>query len=156
MLDNDGSTPQRATARQLQAWTGKLAAAIHRAAPQALSHHGFGEPEMGLGQSHRHGKKSLWSDSALFAATGDSSAQAGFLSGPLLLLDAGVRLDATAHSTKKASAWKFGQADLDRGSFPATANRGYRTEAQFYRGAVDSGYAGAMAWSYSGVDQYGS
>lgn len=153
MLDNDGSTPQRATTRQLQAWTGRLAAAIHRAAPQALVTTGSASLKWDW-DNPTGTERNLWSDSALFAATGDSLAKLDFYQ---VHYYSWMRGSGWTYSPfdKKAAAWKLNKPVLI-GEFPGNGESGYRTEAQFYQGAVDSGYAGAMAWSYSGVDQYGS
>lgn len=153
MLDKDGSTQQRATALQLQAWTGKLAAAIHRAAPKALVT--TGSASLKWNWNNPTGtERNLWSDSALIAATGDSLAKLDFYQ---VHYYSWMRGGGWTYSPfdKKASAWNLGKPILI-GEFPGINEAGYLTEAQFYQNAVDSSYAGAMAWSYSGVDQFGS
>jgi cellulase (glycosyl hydrolase family 5) len=153
MLDKDGSTLQRATAAQLQAWTGKLAAAIHRAAPKALVT--TGSASLKWNWNNPAGtERNLWSDSALIAAAGDSSARLDFYQ---VHYYSWMRGSGWTYSPfdKKASAWNLDKPVVI-GEFPGISESGYRTEAQFYQNAVDSSYAGAMAWSYAGVDQFGA
>jgi hypothetical protein len=153
MLDIDGSTLQRATALQLQAWTGKLAAAIHRAAPKALVT--TGSASLKWNWNNPTGtERNLWSDSALIAAAGDPLAKLDFYQ---VHYYSWMRGSGWTYSPfdKKASAWNLDKPVII-GEFPGISEPGYRTEAQFYQNAVDSSYAGAMAWSYSGVDEFGA
>ncbi len=153
MLDKDGSTQQRATALQLQAWTGKLAAAIHRAAPKALVTTGSASLKWNW-DNPTGTERNLWSDSALKAAAGDSLAKLDFYQ---VHYYSWMRGSGWTYSPfdKKASAWNLDKPVVI-GEFPGISEPGYRTEAQFYQTAVDSSYAGAMAWSYSGVDEFGA
>ncbi len=153
MLDKDGSTQQRVTTLQLQAWTGKLAAAIHRAAPKALVT--TGSASLKWNWNNPTGtERNLWSDSALITATGDSLAKLDFYQ---VHYYSWMRGGGWTYSPfdKKASAWNLGKP-IVIGEFPGISEAGYLTETQFYQNAVDSSYAGAMSWSYSGVDQFGA
>lgn len=153
MLDKDGSTLQRATALQLQAWTGRLAAAIHRVAPKALVTTGSASLKWNW-DNPTGTERNLWSDSALTEAAGDPLAKLDFYQ---VHYYSWMRGSGWTYSPfdKKASAWNLDKPVMI-GEFPGISEAGYRTGVQFYRNAVDSSYAGAMAWSYSGVDEFGA
>src|SRR3970282_289965 len=95
-------------------------------------------------------ERNLWTDSALFRATGN----------------AGARLDfyqVHYYSWMRGAGWSYSPFDrhasfwrLDKpviiGELPGVGESGYMSITQMYRWAYDSAYAGVMAWTYAGVD----
>jgi len=56
---------------------------------------------------------------------------------------------------RNASYWRLDKPVII-GELPGVGEAGYRTLTQMYRWALDSSYAGIMAWTYAGNDANGS
>ena len=77
MLNSHDCTAQKVSAKQLQAWVGRLAAAIRRVSPSALIT--VGSASFKWNWDNPKGKeRNLWCDSALCSASGDPMAYLSF------------------------------------------------------------------------------
>jgi hypothetical protein len=152
MLDTDGSTTQRATARQLQRFHGLLAAAIRAENP--LARITTGSASFKWNWNNPTGtERNLWTDSALTLGAGMPASldfyQVHYYSW--------MRGQGWTYSPfdRHASYWRLDKPVII-GELPGVGESGYMTITQMYRWAYDSAYAGVMAWTYAGVDAAGS
>lgn len=145
MLDDDGSTTQRVTKAQLQRFHGLLAAAIHRADPEALVT--TGSASFKWNSTAPGTKGNYYSDQALQAAAGGD---------PLARLDF---YQIHYYSWMRGQGWTYSPWDkrmdfwgLDKpvviGELPAKGQAGYLDPVQMHVRSVDSGYAGVMSWAF--------
>lgn len=153
MLDTKNITRQKVSAKQLQKWVGMLTVAIRKESPRAQIT--VGSASFKWNWDNPAGKeRNLWSDSALYAATGDSLSCLSFYEVHYYPGPKGQK-ELYSPFACNAKHWALNKPILI-GEFPGKGEPGHRTVAEMYRSALDSSYAGAMAWSYIGRDPMGS
>ena len=147
-----GWTTRKMALSKIQAFTNKVAAAIHTTNPELL---------VSTGSVNIQYQK-YWNDEALIAAGGEANGTLDFFQThyyPYYQNDAVSPFINTA--AQMASTYAYDSKPMIIGEFPASgwagdtynANMAAKTEItteECYRKAFDGGYAGALAWQYIG------
>lgn len=147
-----GWTTKKMALSKIQAFTNKVAAAIHTTNPELL---------VSTGSVNIQYQK-YWNDEALIAAGGEANGTLDFFQThyyPYYQNDAVSPFINTA--AQMASTYGYDSKPMIIGEFPASgwagdtynANMAAKTEItteECYRKAFDGGYAGALAWQYIG------
>ncbi len=157
MTPKFGWTPMRVDVKSVQQFHNLLAGAVHRAAPEALVTTGCWNIQV---VSNRPGFENWYGDSALIAAGGDSLGTLDFYQVHYYPRWYNEDYSPFHHP---ASYWGLDKPLLI-GEFPAKGlcdlGQGYRPQttlssAEAYRYALENGYAGCLAWTWTAHDGFG-
>lgn len=157
MSPEHGWSTLRTTRHHIQQFHNLLAGAIHRAAPTALVTTGCWNIQVVSGRSEF---ENWYSDEALVAAGGDTLGTLDFYQVHYYPRWYDENYSPFFHP---ASYWQVDKPMLI-GEFPAKGLRdlgeGYRPQqtksiAEAFQYAIDNGYAGCLAWTWTGHDGFG-
>ena len=157
MTDTFGWTPIRTQMRYVQQFVNLIAGAIHREAPGAKVTNGSWSF---LVLTDVDGMTNYYRDDRLIAAGGDPQGTLDFYQVHYYPQHFDERISPFHHP---ASYWQLDKPILI-GEFPAKGivdlGRGFRPKTplaptQAYRWAIETGYIGALAWTWTGHDGHG-